>query len=186
MQTFKAIKPLETMAPFRHSGFNIYPWNGRWAVQSIDNLAREQAGERQVGGDSIVDTKEKAIAEAEFQVRRMEDDARRKAELDAQRKAELEARQAIIDEFADFVAFMNYSAPNAEKARNTLQQKIQRNGKIMTNKAMVTEMIDEGYRVETYAGQIVLAHPDGRFLEQKRIGKTAIDYTRFLESKVTP
>jgi hypothetical protein len=89
-------------AEFRHEGFRIYPISikgePRWAVQSLDNSERENKGERQIGGDAIVDTPEQAKQQAESQVTERGQKAERQrqfAEQDAAEEAKKEANRGL-------------------------------------------------------------------------------------------
>jgi hypothetical protein len=169
---------------FRHQGFNLYPYHGgKWGVQSIDNLQRELRGERQVGGDSIVDSKEAAIAEAERQVIRMKEDENRLAEVAAREKAEADAEAARIAMFAEFVAYKGYSAATAERARQTLLRQISADGNIMTLKELIEKDVAEGRTVDNDGGDRGLMHPDGRYRSEKQLTKFGVDYAEFLISK---
>lgn len=89
-------------AEFRHEGFRIYPISikgeARWAVQSLDNAEKEQKGERQIGGDAIVDTAEQAKKQAEDQVTERAEKAERQREFakqDAANEAKKEANRGL-------------------------------------------------------------------------------------------
>ena len=174
---------------FEHYGFKIVPLKIRQsngtiktmlAVQCNENREREKRGERQIGGDCLFDTVEQAMKEAERQVTRMESDAKWQAELAAKEKAAAEAAAARIAMFADFVAHKGYSAPSAEKARRALLKPIRRNGEESTIKALVDALVKEGRFIGDFDGKRVLEHPDGRFVNEKYIGKTGMDYAEYL------
>ena len=178
--------------PFEHSGFKIMPLKIRridgtiktmLGVQSIENREREQRGERQIGGDGLFDTKEQAMAEAERQVKRMESDAEWKADLAEKEKVAAEAEAARIAMFADFVAHKKYSAPSAEKARQSLLKPVRWKDAETTIKALVEELVAEGRFIDDDDGKRGLAHPDGRWMKEKTIGKTGMDYAEYLISK---
>lgn len=99
----KGLHSSNAQEPFMHSGFRIYPLNirignegvvPRWAVQSIDNVERERKGERQVGGDAVVETVASAMKIAEDQVRQAERDRQLAQERDVG-IAEAEAKKAV-------------------------------------------------------------------------------------------
>jgi hypothetical protein len=64
-----AKQPAPTTEPFAHAGLKIRnsrvkvgdDVQNRWVVQSPENAEREARGERQIGGDRIVDTRDQAI-----------------------------------------------------------------------------------------------------------------------------
>ena len=179
----------ETPNAFAHCGFKIVPLKIRQsdgtvktmlAVQCNENREREKRGERQIGGDCLFDTVEQAMKEAERQWERMEADAKWRLELAAKEKVEAEAAAARIAMFADFVAHKGYSAPSAEKARRQLLKPIRRNGEESTIKALVETLVEEGRFIGDDDGKRVLEHPDGRFVAEKYIGKTGMDYAEYL------
>lgn len=177
--------------PFEHSGFKIYPHSvnvggevkAMWGVQSIENRERAQRGERQLGGDGLFDTKEQAMAEAERQVKRMESDAAWAKEQAENEKAAAEAEAARLAMFADFIAYKGYSPPSAEKARQALLKPVRWKGVDTTIKALVEELVAEGRFIGDDDGKRGLEHADGRWMEEKTIGKTGMDYAEYLISK---
>lgn len=189
MNIVTPVTPAPALSAFEHSGYKIVPLKIRQsngtvktmlAVQCNENREREKRGERQIGGDCLFDTAEQAMAEAERQLQRMESDAQRQRELAEKEQVEAEAEAARIAMFADFVACKKYSAPSAEKARRALLKPISRNGEEYTIKALVEELVEEGRVIGDYDGKRVLEHPDGRFVAEKYIGKTGMDYAEYL------
>ena len=189
MNIVTPVTPAPALSAFEHSGYKIVPLKIRQsngtvktmlAVQCNENREREKRGERQIGGDCLFDTAEQAMAEAERQWERMESDAQRQRELAEKEQAMTEAEAARIAMFADFVAHKGYSAPSAEKARRALLKPISRNGEEYTIKALVEELVGEGRVIGDYDGKRVLEHPDGRFVAEKYIGKTGMDYAEYL------
>lgn len=87
---------------FEHAGLKIRPSRvkegdqvvGRWVVQSPENAEREARGERQIGGDRIVETREQAIKTSEQEVKRYAKEKADRAEIDAREKAERDAAEA--------------------------------------------------------------------------------------------
>lgn len=120
------------------------------------------------------------MREAERQWARMESDAKWQAELAAKEKAAAAAEAARIAIFADFVAHKGYSAPSAEKARRALLKPIRRNGAASTIKELVETLVEDGRFIGDDDGKRVLEHPDGRFVAEKYIGKTGMDYADYL------
>lgn len=173
---------------FDYSGFRIALCKIRtnntietmWSVQSIENREREQAGERQIGGDSLWVTKEQAMDEATRQRQRAAADAAWKQELANEKMEATKAELARIATFADFVAYKGYSAPSAEKARRTLEKPVCWEGRETTIKALVEELINAGRFIGDDDGRRGLEHPDGRFLREKAIGKIGMDYAEYL------
>lgn len=188
-----SVEQTEKRVRFEHAGFHIYPINvnvkghveSMWAVQSIKNKDREQRGERQVGGDSLHSTKEQAMAEAEFEVKRMENDSARNKKLADKERASAEAKAERLAMFADFVAHMGFSAIQAENARNALLKSIMSSGKQTTIKDLMDRLVSEGRVIGEYGGKRTLEEPSegGWMLEEKKVGKTAFDYAEYLISK---
>ena len=182
-----------TLSAFTHSGLKIVPIKIRdrtdgtvktmLAVQCNENREREKRGELPIGGDCLFDTVDQAMAEAERQWARMESDAKWQAELAEQEKVKKEAEAARIAMFADFVAHKGYSAPSAEKARRALLKPISWKGEASTIKALVEGLVADGRFIGDYDGKRILEHPDGRFVAEKYIGKTGMDYAEYLISK---
>ena len=152
------------------------------ALQCNENREREKRGERQIGGDCLFNTVDQAMKEAERQWKRMESDAIWRAELAEKEKAAASAEAARIAMFADFIDYKGYSAPSAEKARRALLKPIRRNGEETTIKALVDELVEEGRFIgsDYDDGKRVLEHHDGRFVAEKYIGKTGMDYAEYL------
>ena len=193
MNIVTPVTPVPAPSAFEHAGFKIVPLKIRsrtdgtvktmLAVQCNENREREKRGERQIGGDCLFDTKEQAMKEAERQWERMESDAKWMAELAEKEKAAAEAEAARIALFAEFVAVKKYSAPVAEKARRQLLKPISWKGEESTIKALVEALVAESRFIGDYDGKRVLEHPDGRFVAEKPIGKTGMDYAEYLISK---
>lgn len=88
--------------PFEHAGLKIHPSRvkegdqvvDRWVVQSPENAEREARGERQIGGDRIVETREQAIKTAEQEAKRHAKEKADRADIDAQDKARRDAAEA--------------------------------------------------------------------------------------------
>jgi len=194
MNIVTPVTPAPTLSAFTHSGLKIVPIKIRdrtdgtvktmLAVQCNENREREKRGELPIGGDCLFDTVEQAMAEAERQWERMESDAKWQAELAEQEKAAAEAEAARIAMFADFVAHKGYSAPSAEKARRMLLKPISWKGEASTIKALVEGLVAEGRFIGRDDGKRCLEHPDGRFVAEKSIGKTGMDYAEYLICKV--
>ena len=176
------VTPVTPVAPelsaFEHSGFKIVPLKIRQrdgtvktmlAVQCNENREREKRGEHPIGGDCLFDTAEQAMKEAE-----------RQRELAEKEQAMKEAAAARIAMFADFVTHKQYSAPSAEKARRALLKPISRNGEECTIKALVEALVSEGRFIGDDDGKRCLEHPDGRYVAEKYIGKTGMDYAEYL------
>lgn len=105
---------------FTHNGVRIYPVNANvggetksmWGVESFENKAKREAGERHGFGDSLVDTPEQAKAAADRMIR----DAESQAEYEAKEKErEAEAARKKDEIEADtFNGFLDGKAPNVK------------------------------------------------------------------------
>ena len=190
MNIVTPVTPAPAPSAFEHYGFKIVPLKIRsrtdgtvktmLAVQCNENREREKRGELQIGGDCLFNTAEQAMAEAERQWERMESEAKWKAELAEKEKAAAEAEAARIAMFADFVAYKKYSAPSAEKVRQWLLKPIGWKGEESTIKALVEGLVEEGRFIGDDDGKRALEHPDGRWVKEKSIGKTGMDYAEYL------
>lgn len=85
--------------------------------------------------------------------------------------------------FAGFIAYKQYSARIAEKARRALLKPIRCNGEESIIKTLVEGLVEEGRFIGDFDGERVLEHPDGRFVAETYIGKTGMDYAEYLISK---
>ena len=143
----------DEIVAFKHAGLNIYPvkvgGSLKWAVQTVDNAAREKAGERQIGGDAILDSKESAIAEAERFIKQAAADAARLAEIDAAQQQEVaakaeasEAKAALLGDF-----YANKERIVRDRAAATLAKMIKSDGKVMTRADWVKSLIADGAKL---------------------------------------
>lgn len=176
--------------PFTHSGLKVYPTRVKqqdgsikqqWAVQTAENAEREKRGERQIGGDELVDTREQAIQRAEEMAARAERDAKSRADLEAQERAQADKAAADKAEAEDIDGFM----PNATKLVRgrivkTLSTPITNGGKTTTRKALVRERVADGAKVEQAKEGRRLMMPSGTYLGEDQISKTAMDYAEHL------
>ena len=81
-------------------------------VQSPENAEREAKGERQIGGDAIVDSREEAVKTAERETARYAEEKARKAEFDrqeqeakkqAEAKKEANRNKSLLERRADAI-----------------------------------------------------------------------------------
>lgn len=70
-----------------------------------------------------------------------------------------------------------------KRARNYLTSSIRSDGKITSVRELVEKRVADGWRIREKDGTRRLEHPDGRFLFEKDIGKTAMDYADHLIEK---
>jgi hypothetical protein len=171
---------------FEHVGLRIYPTTWRsgdqvktgWGVQKPENVGTERTF-----GDSLMETKDAAIREAESLVNRAKLDKEWSDKMAADEAAATAARNAVIAMFADFVAAKGMSPASAEKARQVLMKRVLADGKEMTLKELVEKDVADGRTIGEYEGKRTLEHSDGRFREEKKIGKIAMDYAAWLIGK---
>ena len=81
-----------------------------WKAQTAENAEREKRGERQLGGDSLHDTKEQAIAAAKAQAQDAKDKAQ--AEQEEAQAKKLEAEAAAAKKADTINGFTEGMAPN--------------------------------------------------------------------------
>lgn len=88
------------------------------------------------------------------------------------------AAQAVrddVDGFADGLDSMR-----AARVRKTLNGPIRRGGKVVSRKELVRELVAAGHEVRTVNGERRFVGPDGTWLEEKTVSKTALDYAEHL------
>lgn len=182
--------PEQAAEPFTHSGLKVYPTRVKqqdgsikqqWAVQTAENAAREQRGERQIGGDELVDTREQAIQRAEEMAARAEREANDKADLETKERQQAEKEAASKAEAEDIDGFMT-NATKLVRGRivKTLSTPIMQGGKQTTRKALVRERVAAGAKVEQAKEGRRLVMPSGAYLGEDQISKTAMDYAEHL------
>lgn len=105
--------------------------------------------------------------------------------VEAQQKHEKAAaeREKKHDEaLASFLATKD-GEMHRKRARNYLTSSIRSDGKITSVRELVEKRVADGWRIREKDGTRRLEHPDGRFLFEKDIGKTAMDYADHLIEK---
>ena len=151
LQTPKTAEPAKpiTSAVTEHAGLKIYPIKvkmgdavvEKWAVQTPDNAQREKNGERQIGGDLIVGSREEAVKRSEKEAKRYADEEARKSEIESQEKeskaAEEERKAAnrgksILERRADAVL--------SKEVRDS------ETGTVMTRAQWVERRVNDGAR----------------------------------------
>jgi len=183
--------------PFKHVGLNIYPIKtkdretgepvSQWAVQTPDNAEREARGERQIGGDSIVSTRDEAIKTAEQESTRAKANAESRAAIDAKAKADDDAAKARAAEDADIDGFRDDRPPVVRgRVVKVLSQTIRNNGKETTRKAVIRDRVSRGATVQTVGDERRLTMPDGAYLTESQITKIGMEYAEHLIAKALP
>lgn len=139
-------------AESRHSGYRVYKTSikrdggavERWALQSNDNLLREQSGERQIGGDTLFATKDEAIAEADEQALAAERDQEAQDARDRQeREAAEKAASRKTDDINGFTSGM--SAMAAGRIKSALEKQIRfRDAGVMSIRERVESLAKSG------------------------------------------
>lgn len=69
------------------------------------------------------------------------------------------------------------------KAINALNKRVLRDNEAVRRKDLVRKLVSEGWVVADRKGERCIVGKDGRFIEQSRISKTALDYAEHLISK---
>jgi hypothetical protein len=95
-----------------------------------------------------------------------------------QYKAQQKAVQEPIKETDTFTDGM--LPMQAKRVNDALDRSIQHNGKLTTRRAMVKALVDDGATIVEKNGERRLQRPNGNFLIEKDISKTAMDYADHL------
>lgn len=97
-------------------------------------------------------------------------------------KAAAEREKKHDEALASFLATKD-GEMHRKRARNYLTSSIKSDGKITSVRELVEKRVADGWRIREKDGTRRLEHPDGRFLLEKDIGKTAMDYAAHLIEK---
>ncbi|ECD9469702.1 hypothetical protein CM24_002911 [Salmonella enterica subsp. enterica] len=97
-------------------------------------------------------------------------------------KAAAEREKKHDEALASFLATKD-GEMHRKRARNYLTSSIKSDGKITSVRELVENRVADGWRIREKDGTRRLEHPDGRFLFEKDIGKTAMDYADHLIEK---
>ena len=137
-----------------HNGTRLYQTktqrdgvvSSHWAVETAENKAKREAGQRTIGGDSLLPTLEEAKKRADEE---RADDARR-ANRDAEREAERVATEAKKTADASINGFGDdLTAMQRGKIVATLNGRIRLDGKEMALKDAVRKLVDDGNKPNT-------------------------------------
>lgn len=122
----------------------------RWIVQTPDNARREAAGEREIGGDSLMPTFDEAVREASLLAERDRKDAEWKRQCEAQSAATAAVKTAAaLDSINGFTDGM--PANRAALAHKALDKPIRVDGKAASIRAHIEAWRDgEGLRLTTF------------------------------------
>lgn len=148
----------QSNSEFTHNGVRIYPiavnvggeQKQMWGVESSENKAKREAGQRYGFGDSLLDTKEQAIAAADRQISddeataKYEDAKKSKEAEDAKRRAEIEADT--------YNGFLDGQTP-AKKGliRKALAKQWRFDGVAMTSRERIESLLAKGeLEVDSY------------------------------------
>lgn len=148
----------QSNSEFTHNGVRIYPiavnvggeQKQMWGVESSENKAKREAGQRYGFGDSLLDTKEQAIAAADRQISddeataKYEDAKKSKEAEDAKRRAEIEADT--------YNGFLDGQTP-AKKGliRKALAKQWRFDGVVMTSRERIESLLAKGeLEVDSY------------------------------------
>lgn len=97
-------------------------------------------------------------------------------------KAAAEREKKHDEALASFLATKD-GEMHRKRARNYLASSIRSDGKITSVRELVEKRVADGWRIREKDGTRRLEHTDGRFLFEKDIGKTAMDYADHLIEK---
>jgi hypothetical protein len=156
-----------------------------YAIQTEDNKARAERGERTIGGDDLRDTLAEAKRLIDQEQALAEENAKYRAK-EAERQAEIDRKKAIrIAEYSDVDGFADgMSAMQKARVLAALNEQIlDKNGARQTRKSLIRERVAAGWYVEKSSSNGVILTDGDLFLDAKRITKTAIDYAAFLIAK---
>lgn len=159
-----------------------------WEVQKPENKLRVANGEREISGNPLVPTLAIAKETADRLLKDEQDNAAYAEEL-AKREAEEKAKQeAQRAQLIDVDGFGEDMKPlGRERMYVTLDAKIRYRGQVMSRKAMIRMLVNEGRRVETNSsGARILAEQGegGAFHDEKTLTKTGMDYASYLGKKL--
>lgn len=137
-------------ADFEHSGYVIRKVNIKrddkvkqyWSVQTEDNRQLAAEGKREIGGDTLHETKEAAIKEAERQVKFAEQDRARNERIAAEEADSLAKGQARKSK--------NHGLSISErKANAVLDKDVNIEGKLMSLREAVGMIVNRGGELKT-------------------------------------
>lgn len=137
--------------------------------------------ERSATGDQLFNTVEEAKAEREFQSRQ----AKSSAEFTARANKSAPTADTERAEKEDIDGFADDKSPMArQKAKAALMTTVRSNGRYMTRRDLIREMVNEGAELADHKqfGRI-LRRPNGAFIEQAKLTKTGMDYAEHLIRK---
>lgn len=101
---------------------------------------------------------------------------------DVKKSEVADAAKKQADTINDTSGFADSMTPMAKKkAIDALNRTMSRDGQLMSRKDIVRDCIAKGYKVEqTATGERRLKGPDGSFLDESQISKTAMDFAEHL------
>jgi len=177
--TTKPLAPTEPAQPESFpEGFEPYRANIRgkgetWAVPAV-------RGQRGVGGDTLHDSLDEALTQAQSNVRQEERQAQTRSEMDEQAQQERQQEDEKQSDLSEIGEILGIPKMRAGRARDTLNNRANFNGREMTLKARIEELVEQGARIEGEGDSRILAFGDDRFLDKKALTKTGIDYAEAL------
>ncbi|MEF8794317.1 PLxRFG domain-containing protein [Thiohalorhabdus sp.] len=141
----------------------------KWAVPQTQ-------GERNYG-DTLFDTWEEAVEEAQFVKRKNDERAATEADLEARRQQEEaeEERRLAMNGFGDTL-----SPAARARAAKTLDKQIRYEGREVSRRQLIEELVADGRTVTNEGGKRRLMAEDGRFLDTDALTNTGMDYAEFL------
>lgn len=168
-------KPTEANAPAKGDIYQTRAGGKDW--YAIRGESKSGVGDRLFPTRYEAEAELKRTAEVESQ-----NAAYRQSE--AQKKAELDKAQAVLD---DIDGFADAASPMQKaKVLATLQKQIVSNRKASSRRDLVRDRVGDGATVVTSNGERRLTNPNGSYLAESQISKTAMDYAEHLIAKREP
>jgi len=211
------VADVKPASEFEHNGVRIYPASVNvagerkrmWGVESAENKAKREAGERYGFGDSLHDTQEQAREAADRQIREEQERAdyrRHTEELEAKERARIAERKA------DTVnGFLDGKAPNTQELiRKALDKQYRFDGTVMTVRERIESLHKSGLlETDTFEDPKIKPMSRAQFnrasqreqdahekkmreagtktiytVNGSELGKTAYDYATYLSGKL--
>jgi len=159
-------------------GFEPYRANIRgkgetWAVPAV-------RGQRGVGGDTLHDSLDEALTQAQSNVRQEDLQAQNQRDTDAQVAQEGDSEAARQSELAEIGEILGIPKMRAGRARDTLNKRANFNGREMTHKARIEQVVEQGAVIEGEGPARELVFGDNKGYDQKTLTKTGMDYAEAL------
>jgi RNA polymerase sigma factor (sigma-70 family) len=147
----------------------------RWAVVTENSVGKR-------AGHELHHNEESATKAAKAE--KIKDDSHQAAQQAKQEKADFD-KKADLERNEKVYAFTaNMTPPQKKKAIDALDKSMMKNGQLITRRQIVEDAIAQKATIKSHPkfGKI-LEYPNGAFIEESRLSKTAMDYAEFRMSK---